>query len=84
MFLNRANRILGMVDIFLGSTAETTTNPKVIFAEAIKINAYRITLIHNHPPGNLKLGQQGLDLTRKSKAGGPKLHIVIINHLRIC
>ena len=84
MFLNRANRVLGIVDIFLGNTAGTIADPKVIFAAVVKINACGIILLHNHPPGNLKPGQQDLDLTGKIKAGGQTLRIVNMDHLRIC
>ena len=78
MLFNRANRVLEIVDIFLGSTARTIADPKVISAAGKKSNAY------DHPSGNLKPGQQDLDLTGKIKAGGQTLRIVNMDHLRIC
>ena len=81
--LNRANRVLGMVDISLGGTSGTIADPKIIFAAAIKSNASGIILIHNHPSGNLKPSQQDLDLTRKIKAGGQILDIGVMDHLII-
>ena len=81
MLLNRANRVLGLIDISLGGTAGTIADPKVIFAAAIKSNASGIILVHNHPSGNLKPSQQDLDLTRKIKTGGQILDITITDHL---
>ena len=83
MLLNRANRVLGLIDISLGGTAGTIADPKVIFAAAIKSNACGIILVHNHPSGNLKPSQQDLDLTRKIKAGGQLLDIVVMDHMII-
>ena len=83
MLLNRANRVLGLIDISLGGKAGTIADPKIIFAAAIKSNASGIILIHNHPSGNLKPSQQDLDLTRKIKAGGQILDIVVMDHLII-
>ena len=84
MLFNRANGVLEIMDIFLGSTTGTIADPKVIFAAVVKSNACRSILLHNHPPGNLKPGQQDLDLTGKIKAGGQTLRIVNMDHLRIC
>ena len=83
MLLNRANRVLGLIDISLGGTAGTIADPKVIFAAAIKSNASGIILIHNHPSGNLKPSQQDLNLTKKIKAGGQILDIGVMDHLII-
>ena len=83
MLPNRANRVLGMVDISLGGTAGTIADPKIIFAAAIKSNASGIILIRNHPSGNLKPSQQDLDLTRKIKTGGQLLDIIVMDHLII-
>ena len=83
MLLNRANRVLGLIDISLGGTAGTIADPKVIFAAAIKSNASGIILVHNHPSGNLQPSQQDLDLTRKIKTGGQILDVVVMDHMII-
>lgn len=81
MLLNRANRVLGLIDISLGGTSGTVADPKVIFAAAIKSNASGIILVHNHPSGNLQPSQADLDLTRKIKAGGQILDIGVLDHI---
>lgn len=81
LLLNRANRVLGMIDISLGGTAGTVADPKVIFAAAIKSNACGIILAHNHPSGNLNPSQADIDLTKKLKSGGQLLDIGVLDHI---
>ena len=83
MLLSRRNRVLGLVDISLGGTANTLADPKVIFAAAIKGNASGIILAHNHPSGNLRPSQADIDLTRKIKTGGQILDIGVLDHIII-
>lgn len=81
LLLNRANRVLGMIDISLGGTAGTVADPKVIFAAALKSNACGIILAHNHPSGALNPSQADIDLTRKLKGGGQLLDIGVLDHI---
>lgn len=81
MLLNRANRVLGLIDISMGGTAGTVADPKVIFAAAIKSAASGIILVHNHPSGNLKPSNADIELTRKLKAGGKLLDVDVLDHI---
>lgn len=81
MLLNRANRVLGIVNISQGGMAGTIADPKVIFAAALKSAASQIILIHNHPSGNLKPSQADISLTRKLKTGGELLDIAVLDHI---
>ena len=81
MLLNRANRVLGIIDISLGGTCNTIADPKVIFAAAIKSAASGIILVHNHPSANLKPSNADIELTRKLKAGGKLLDVDVLDHI---
>ena len=83
MLLNRANRVLGIIEISAGGMAGTVADPKVIFAAAIKSASCSIILAHNHPSGNLKPSQADINLTRKLKSGGELLNIGVLDHLII-
>ena len=83
MLLNRANRVLGIIEISAGGMAGTVADPKVIFAAAIKSAATGIILAHNHPSGNLKPSHADINLTRKLKSGGELLDISVLDHLII-
>ncbi len=81
MLLNRANKVLGIVDVSTGGVAGTVADPKVIFSAALKANSSVIILSHNHPSGNLKPSQADIDLTRKLIAAGNYLDINVIEHI---
>lgn len=81
MLLNRAQKVLGIVDISTGGVTGTVADPKVIFGAALKANACSIILSHNHPSGNLKPSQADISLTNKIKAGGNLLDISVLDHI---
>jgi len=63
MLLNRANKVLGIVDITSGTSTATIVDPKLIFATALKTNACSIIAAHNHPSGNRTPSQTDITLT---------------------
>ena len=81
VLLNRANRVLGIIDISTGGLAGTVADPKVIFAAAIKSAASSIVLLHNHPSGNLQPSQADINLTRKLKTAGEYLDVAVVDHI---
>ena len=83
MLLNRANAVLGIIDISSRGMSGTVADPEIIFAAAIKCAASTITLLHNHPSGNLKTSSADITLTRRSVQGGEILDIKIVDHLII-
>ena len=46
MLLNRANRVLGIVEISSGGMVGTIADPKLIFGAALKTGACSIILAH--------------------------------------
>jgi len=81
MLLNRACRLLGILDISTGGTAGTFADPKLVFSAALKANASAIILAHNHPSGNLKPSQPDIRLTDQLRQAGRLLEIEISDHL---
>jgi len=83
MLLNRAGRVLGIIEVSSGGLSGTVADPKVVFSAALKGNASSIILAHNHPSGNLRPSQADLDLTKKIQRGGQLLDITVSDHLII-
>jgi len=75
MFLNRANKVLGIYDVSTGGISGTVADPRVIFIAALKTNCSSIVISHNHPSGNLIPSRQDEELTHKLKHGGQLLEI---------
>ena len=81
LFLNRANRVLGLLEVSTGGVSGTVADPKIIFAAALKANASGIIVAHNHPSGNMIASQADIDLTKKLREAGKFLEIQMLDHL---
>ncbi len=81
LFLNRANKVLGIYEVSSGGVTGTVADPKIIFVAALKANACNIVISHNHPSGNLKPSQPDEQLTQKIKQAGQCLDIKLIDHI---
>lgn len=51
IFLNNKNEILDAKTIFKGDINKSVCSPREIFKEALKLNAVRLIMAHNHPSG---------------------------------
>ncbi len=81
LFLNRANKVLGIIELSTGGVTGTVADPKLIFVAALKANACSIIISHNHPSGNLKPSQADEQLTQKIKQAGQLLDIKLLDHI---
>ena len=81
LFLNRANKVLGIYEVSSGGVSGTSADPKLIFSIALKTCASSIILSHNHPSGQLKPSDADLRITRKIKEGGNFLDIIVLDHV---
>lgn len=83
LLLNTANRIIKREQISSGGVAGTIADPRMIFKPALENLAATIILCHNHPSGSLKPSEADIELTKKLKAAGKHLDIIIADHLII-
>ena len=84
ILLNRANHVLGIVDISQGGLAGTYVDPKIIFSIALKANSSGIILSHNHPSGQCQPSQADVELTNRMVQIGALLELPILDHIIIC
>lgn len=83
LFLNRANRVIGVYDASSGGITGTVADPRLILAAAIKSLAVSLVLSHNHPSGNLKPSRADEELTIKIKEAAKYHDIRVIDHIII-
>ena len=81
LLLNRANKVIGLVNVSTGGVSGTVADPKIIYVAAIKANACAIIISHNHPSGQLKPSRADEELTQKIKNAGSFLDIKLLDHL---
>ena len=81
VFLNQANRVLGIYSVSSGGITGTVADPRLIFTAALKASACNIMLAHSHPSGNLQPSHADAQLTAKFKSAGNFLDIRVVDHL---
>ena len=83
MYLNRANKILAVLQISAGGISGTVADAKMIFQGALKLNATCIICCHNHPSGNVQPSEADIKLSRKLKEGAKLLDMDLLDSLII-
>lgn len=81
MYLNRANRVIGVYPASIGGITGTVADPRIILAVALKVLATSIILFHNHPSGNTQPSKADIDLTQKIKQAALYHDIHVADHL---
>lgn len=80
LYLNQANRVLGIKKISESGISSTIVDVRIIMQAALLCNASGIILAHNHPSGNLKPSQKDLSITQKIKEASQFLNIQLLDH----
>lgn len=83
VILDNKNYIIKIKKIALGSTNFVNLNIKEILSEAIKINAPKIILVHNHPSGISLPSKKDYELTKKVEKAAEILGIQLLDHIVI-
>ena len=69
VYLNRANKIIGIQNIGEGGSSSCVVEIKMIAQGAILSNASSVILAHNHPSGTLTPSEPDKRITNKVKEG---------------
>lgn len=83
LYLNRANRVLHILQVSQGGLTATVADSRLILAAAIKIAACSMILVHNHPSGSLKPSKADEELTFKIRAAANYFDMKVLDHLII-
>jgi len=81
LYLDVKNMIIKEKMVSLGTMTASLVDPKVIYHEALLINAGKILIVHNHPSGNEQPSAADYEVTKRLYAAGKLLGIELIDHL---
>ena len=81
LLLSRANRVLGISNLFTGGLSGVVVDVKLIFQTALKCNSACLVVLHNHPSGNLIASDADLKLTKKIVEAGKLLDLPVLDHI---
>lgn len=83
MYLNRANKLISKERLSIGGVSATVVDVKIVIKNALEKLASSIILIHNHPSGNPKPGENDKVQTRLLKDAAALFDISLLDHLII-
>ncbi len=83
ILLSSKNIIQKIVDISYGGTNFAMLEPKDIFHEAIKIEAPKVILVHNHPSGDPSPSLEDIEVTKRLINLAKMLGIELLDHVII-
>jgi DNA repair protein RadC len=82
-YLNVKNRFLGSREIGRGSLSAAPVDMKEVFRWGLRLKAYGIILVHNHPTGYPDPSEADIALTRKMYRAARLLDFHILDHVII-
>ena len=83
ILLNNKNIILKIKDVSFGGNNFAMIEPKEVLAEAIKLQAPKIILVHNHPSGDVIPSQSDFLITDRIYEASEILGVQLLDHVII-
>ena len=83
ILLNSKNVVLKIKDVSYGGTNFAMIEPKDILAEAIKLQAPKIIMVHNHPSGDVTPSKADFSITDRIYESAELLGIQLLDHIII-
>ena len=83
IILNTKNIVLKIMNISLGGSNFACIEPKEVLSEAIKMQAPKIILVHNHPSGDSKPSKADFKITDRIYECASMMGIELLDHIVI-
>jgi DNA repair protein RadC len=81
VFLNNKNQITGYTDIYKGSSNSVAINAAEVFSEAIKKDAQKVIIAHNHPSQFIEPSIADDKTTYQLQQAGILMNVPLIDHI---
>lgn len=83
IYIDIKAKVIKFETIYIGTLNQVAIHPREIFKNALKLNAYGIILVHNHPSGNSHPSSADRQVTEEMERAGEILKIKFIDHVII-
>ena len=83
ILLDTRLRVLSMLCVAIGDLNATRITLREVFRPAVRVGAFGLILVHNHPSGEPTPSREDLEFTRRAIVGGDLLGIEVVDHLVI-
>ena len=83
LILNTKNIVDKILDVSYGTANLAIVTPKDVLAEAVKMEAPKIILVHNHPSGDPMPSKADMEITDRLIAASKLLGVELLDHIVI-
>ncbi|WP_277432201.1 JAB domain-containing protein [Vibrio sp. 1180_3] len=80
IYLDQQHRFLSSKVLFEGTIDAAAVYPRVVVAEALKLNSAALLLCHNHPSGKVSPSQADRKITRRISEALALMDIRLLDH----
>ena len=81
VFLNSRGQVKGYRELFIGTAEQVTVEAKELFNEAIRCNASRMIIAHNHPSQITEPSRADVSMTLNLHQAGEIMGISLVDHV---
>ena len=81
LFLDTKNCILAWKEMFQGTIDHNSVHPREVVKEALRLNAAKVIIAHNHPSGNTDPSLQDIELTCKLMEILKVIDVTVLDHI---
>ena len=81
--ISSKGEVIAKENVAMGGLYYANTEPREVYANAVRKGAYGIVIAHNHPSGDPDPSAEDIALTRQMDAAGQLLGIKLIDHIII-
>ena len=81
LYLNSANRLIGMHTISIGILNSALVHPREVYKLAYMMSAASVIVSHNHPSGNVEPSSEDITITKQLVEAGKILGIPLHDHI---
>ena len=83
-FLTSQNKVICRREIFRGSLNVSIANPREIVREALRANAAKVIVAHNHPSQEPDPSCEDIEFTKRLQKAFSTVGIPLLDHLIVC
>ena len=83
LWLNVRNRVIGRERLYKGSQDTSSVRVSEVFTKAVRMGAYALVLVHNHPSGDASESPEDVNLTHAIVEAGKILDVKVLDHIII-
>lgn len=83
IMLDNKNKIIKIKEVAKGSANFVNSSIRTILNEAVRVNALKIIVVHNHPSGDPTPSQKDIEFTNRIEQAAQILEIQLLDHIVI-